>query len=346
MLTPRTRQWARQRGTAAAAAAHERLGTDTGQRVDVFGIIQRSGVWLMFQPLDVYGVYRRIPDEAGDISGILVNAKHPPSLQRFTAAHEYGHHDMGHEESVDGEVELGLARDRTTDSVIEVEAQAFAANFLMPPRLVYTMCRAAGLPRENADPTPQQVYLMGLEMGASYQATVTQLRALDVIGKRVYDQLVRISPLQVKTELRGGERPDNGRVDVWPLDRRDSGRVVYPRVSDELVLHLPEMPSTGYVWTAPETVGAQPADPAVEVLVDQFLAEPGPDDEVLGGEGLRRFVLRVTHQGGARLELRKQRPWQRSGEPLDRFGLDLNIAPHPAGSAQQGVSTRQQPFLA
>ncbi|GHF65997.1 Zn-dependent peptidase ImmA (M78 family)/predicted secreted protein [Deinococcus metalli] len=342
-MNARTRALAKQRGTSAAAATHERLGTDTGRRIDVFRIIERSSVWLMFQPLDVYGLYKRIPDQGGDISGILLNAKHPPSLQRFTAAHEFGHHEMGHAESVDGEVELGLARDRVTDSMIEVEAQAFAANFLMPPRLVYTLVRQAGLPREGAEPTPQQAYLMGLEMGASYQATVTQLRALDVISPQIYSRLISVSPLHVKTQLRGGERPLNGRVDVWPLDYQDAGRVVYPRVSDELVVQLPEMPSTGYIWTAPVSTGAEPA---VEVLVDQFLQGPEADENVLGGSGLRRFVLRVIHAGGAHLELRKERPWQGSGEPVDRYGIDLNITPHPAGSAERGVSARQQPFLA
>ena len=88
---------ARHRAIRAAARRHAQLGTDQSGRVDIFDVIEREGIWLMFQKLDIYGMYLRTPQS----SGIILNAQHPLSLQRYTAAHEYGHHVMEHQVSVD-----------------------------------------------------------------------------------------------------------------------------------------------------------------------------------------------------------------------------------------------------
>jgi IrrE N-terminal-like domain len=66
--------------------------------VDVFSVIEAEGIRLMFQPLrDLFGFYRRL----SGVAGIVIDANHPPSLQRYTAAHEYGHHVLGHGFSLD-----------------------------------------------------------------------------------------------------------------------------------------------------------------------------------------------------------------------------------------------------
>ena len=73
----------------------------------------------------------------GGVKRVLVNALHAPNRQRFTIAHEIGHHLLHADELEKGvHVDKGiLRRDKVsaqgTDR-LEVEANAFASELLMP----------------------------------------------------------------------------------------------------------------------------------------------------------------------------------------------------------------------
>ena len=90
-------------GTYEAARLHEELGTralwePNGGRIDVFGVIDRLGLPLMFQPMEgLLGAYLARPSP-----GVLINTRRPLSIRRYTAAHELGHHRLKHEPSLDG----------------------------------------------------------------------------------------------------------------------------------------------------------------------------------------------------------------------------------------------------
>src|SRR5207245_1303257 len=104
----RMTNWAalrRSRITGSSAAIREvaKLHLEPGRRIDVFKIIEDERIWLMFQPLGrLYGFFERV----GTAAGIVVHSGHPLSLQRFTAAHEFGHYILGHYLSVDSEEKL------------------------------------------------------------------------------------------------------------------------------------------------------------------------------------------------------------------------------------------------
>jgi Zn-dependent peptidase ImmA (M78 family) len=67
---------------------------------------------------------------------IYVNASHSPNRRRFTIAHEIGHF-IRHENLLkDGIVEDALLRAEGLSNAIEAEANAFAADLLMPWNLV------------------------------------------------------------------------------------------------------------------------------------------------------------------------------------------------------------------
>lgn len=92
------------------------------------------------------GAEIRYLDLADDISGILyreggrriivVNDRHPSARQRFTVAHEIGHLVL--HRGVNVHVDSGFRynfrnpRSATAEDIEEVEANAFAANLLMP----------------------------------------------------------------------------------------------------------------------------------------------------------------------------------------------------------------------
>lgn len=339
---------ARRAGMLAAAREHERLGSSLDGPVDVFGVIRRAGIWLMFQPLEhLYGAYYR----EGDAAGIIINAKHPQSLQRFTAAHEYGHYVLGHEPVLDQErhIEpLGQVQDPR-----ELEAQTFAAFFLMPLSLVNRLLKRLGFSERLDQLTPRDAYLLSLELGASYAATVNHLLALRKITPAKAEALRREEPKTIKEEVGHGQRPAHPWADTWPLELRDTGKTLYPRVRDEIHLYLPEAPTTGYMWTVENDGIADRRDTDEDLPIEDHVYLVWVDDtfepesgDLFGSSGLRHLVFRVARAGTHQLTLAHRRPWGIDEQPFEKFAARLEIAPPPVGNVDHGLSDEQQPLIA
>jgi Zn-dependent peptidase ImmA (M78 family)/predicted secreted protein len=323
----------RRSGSMRAQRALRSLDLDVEHPIDVFGAIEREQVWLMFQPLDrLYGAY----DRRAETAGIIVHALHPVRTQRFTAAHELGHHLLGHQASID-------PRDyvERTDAEIpaqEVEAQAFAATFLMPVQLVNRALGRVGLGRNPRTIAPEHAYRLSLELGSSYTATVTQLNALERITYANARELLRARPIDIKTALARGERPLNPRADVWPLTLADSGRELWIGTGDEVHAVLPESPTTGYRWQAEDRGG-------IEVAGNRAVR-----DEAYG----RRYgATRERHVWWRALEVAEvalgcelRRSFEGpAAKPAERFEVALHVLPPPTGVTDHGLIERQRQLL-
>jgi hypothetical protein len=118
----------------------------------------------------------------------------------------------------------------------------------MPVQIVNRLLIARGFDRDHPQLGPADVYELSLEFGTSYEATLTQLAVLEKITWAEARKL-RLPPIEIKTTLAAGRRPQDARADVWLVRETDTERDLPLRVSDEVVLRLPEMPSSGYVWT-------------------------------------------------------------------------------------------------
>lgn len=318
-------QRAAREGVRAAQREHQRIGTDFRSRVDVFDAIEGARIWLFAQRLgNVYGAYQRY----GDAIGIVVNALHPFTLQRYTAAHEYGHHVLGHGSSADDK-ELILGE---TQNLREVAAQAFAGEFLMPLQLVNYTLRMMGITGKNMNLTSRQVYQLALELGASYSAAVTQLVLQHKLAASVGRRLQRESPLAVKTAL-AGARPEDSRADVWLLDESQEGRELSPRLRDEVHVSLAETPSTGYVWQLVDT-----ASTVLTLVNDEFETE----DDVVGAAGTRHLTFRVVQAGRSRIRVEKRRPWQPQTAAQAAFEATANAVAPFTGDAEEGLSVVQK----
>jgi hypothetical protein len=109
-------------------------------------------------PVDVYGLARALGLEiknvelGDDISGkiekswgsgylISVNARHPVTRRRFTAAHEIAHFVLHRDLIGDGIIDNAMYRSKKGDE-IERQANAYAATILMPAPLVFAKFRA------------------------------------------------------------------------------------------------------------------------------------------------------------------------------------------------------------
>src|SRR6266446_4535071 len=182
-------------------------------RVDVYGTVARLGVPLVFTRLDgLLGAYYREPSP-----GVLVTTQRPLNQQRFTAAHELGHHHLGHTPSLDDDSILRRApyQARANDNLQEVEAEAFAAAFLLPRWLLDWHCERQDWTDADLH-DPALVYQLALRVGTSYGATVWTLLRYDVFDHAMARSMINIELKKVKRKLLRGYSPQNFRgVDVW-----------------------------------------------------------------------------------------------------------------------------------
>lgn len=263
----------------AAAEAHDELGIDASRRIDVFAAIETLQVALLFRPLrGVSGLY--FPPLEDERAGILVTSLHGLARQRFTAGHELGHFWFRHEPSIDVDTET-IARD-TLDRLEpqEMVAEAFAAWFLMPPELVDATREELKMDRPTS---PEDVYALSLRMGTSYTATAHHLPNLRLASYATARRWASQPPKQIKSALSLGAPMASYQRDVWALTARDAGARFEVSAGDRLVLTLPEVPSSGYVWNPDELpAGAQlVADTMYDHLGDEKPIEgpPGEDQQ-------------------------------------------------------------------
>lgn len=333
MSSFREQRLARLRGTNEATREFVRRRIDAAHAVDIFDVIENQRVWLLFEPLDhLFGFFQR--EREG--SGIVLHSGHPLSVQRFTAAHEYGHYVLGHQASQDSREELFGAPGLPLQ---ELEAQSFAAEFLMPLALVNRALDRLSLPREPRALQPIDAYQLSLEMGSSYRATVTQLTQLNKIAQERAEQLLGWTPIQIKTALGAGEPPCNSRADVWDIDELRRERNLQLRIQDELHVRLPEIPSSGYRWVV--EISGDGLEPVRDELEGDLAAQ-----ERLGSARRRHLWWRAQEPGHTAISLRLVRPWEDESAPLDGVELDLRVQmPRTGLESSTGITLAQRRAL-
>lgn len=268
-----------------AARLHARLGTDFSRPVDIFRIVQELRLWLATEPLgNLFGFYLR----SGKAVGIVLNASHPEDLQRYTCAHELGHHILGHESHLDLDTDV---RGNTMSLPLkEQAAQVFAGAFLMPLGLVNRVIRSLGL--QGAPLSASDVYQISRDTDVSFTAAVWRLRALDRLGARTAQAYAKAGAAAAKATLRGAKAIGPARGDLYLVDNPSDQVKLACRVGDEIRLRLPENRSTGHVWTL--SIAPRPQPQHRETLQwdgsSSLTAAPAP---VVGGEP--SSVLRVVH---------------------------------------------------
>lgn len=250
----------------AAFGLHEDLAIDTFGRVDVFEAISALGMRLVFRPLDnCAGFY--IPPR-GSRAGIAINSRHPLALQRYTAAHELGHHIFEHGEQVDRDSEVASGARGATPQ--ERLAEAFAAWFLVPPEAAeVTFQRIAKVKPESGRDT----YLAALRLGVSYSALCTHLPSLKLASPSQASSWRGRALKDVKQELTTEPPPGGWKNDVWELTGRDHESVLFVRAGDRLQFAVPE--STAESIPNGATIG-HPAMPNL-LIEEPLIVDLAPD---------------------------------------------------------------------
>src|SRR3954468_21312322 len=116
------------RGAKRARQARDELGLgQDGPLEDILRTVEQDGgayVVVLGLPEDVAGAYVKRPG----MPLLFVSGSDWVTRQRFTLAHEFGHFRMGH----DGVVDRQVSMSSYNHDPCEVEANAFAAEFLVP----------------------------------------------------------------------------------------------------------------------------------------------------------------------------------------------------------------------
>lgn len=309
---------ARLEGAVAAKTLHRRLElqkrvTSSSGQIDVFDAIAALDIPLLFKPLDALGLCLPHP-----LRGIMVTTKRGLHIQRFTAAHELGHAVLSHRGSVDREIlERGSFVPQNGRDLQEVEADAFAAEFLLPRWLYrHHVQHQKWTLAQLRDPSI--VYQLSLRMGASYEATCWGLASHQILSFDDVQVLRQTRVAKLKSAISEQFRPDNSWANVWQVTDRDAGATLTGNPDDLLRVDLDEEVSSGYQWNVIDFAQA-----GYEILSDSssFSREP-----LLYGAPSRRTLIakpRLNHS--ARLVLRETQPWRppEGDDPVFAVNLDL-----------------------
>lgn len=301
----------------ASAKAHDRWDVPTDRWIDVFDAAARQGIFLAFRPLGKLGAAIIAEPSAG--TGIIVNSNHPLSRQRYSVAHELGHLFFKHPSTLDASdfLEKGRAVVKTDEEKL---AESFASWFLMPPDLLNAYTARRGINRIN---TAEEVYQLSLFLGTSYESTVHHLHYTKRAAPQRAASWLEERPQSIKQRLCEGFEPESWRSDVHLLDESDDRTSRLVRAGDRIIMHLNEIPSSGYRWQLCEEV-------PFTVLFDEYVAEYAASGErgvPTGALRTRKFVLAVDdveERADVTLALIQCRAWRRR-EPARRFELGVTI---------------------
>ncbi len=325
----------------AAARLHQKLawreGIEAhGGNVDVFGAIHQIDLPLLLRPLKgLLGAYLSEP-----APGVLVTTQRPMSVQRLTAAHELGHFSMRHRPSLDDEgmlrrMSLAGLPDVPRESppaaaaggpadVQEVEADAFAVEFMMPRWLIHWHAARQGWTSVDFR-QPACVYQLALRIGASYEATCWTLVRHGLITRSTAQQLLNAEPKEIKAALLTPYRPSDYRGDVWLLTERDAGTRIDGSRKDLFVLRLEEHSGGGYLWDFDRLKAS-----GFAIVRDEVESS---DADGIGGPVMRRVTAVTAEPYRGRLAFDERRPWE-PDEPIASIEVDVDFT----GPEEEGLS--------
>jgi hypothetical protein len=193
--------------------------------VDVFDLAHVIGVEVRFTNIpSMEGMYLRQQSPL-----ILIASERPPGRQRFTCAHELGHHVFGDGSRIDELLDIENSLGRRSDE--EVRADMFAGLLLMPKTAVLRGFAARKLCVNTASAI--DVFRVSCWLGVGYSTLLKHLKfALHIIPEDRFTELIRHSPKSIRHEILEREAPE----DLVVVDEHWDGRPVDIRVGDLLLL--------------------------------------------------------------------------------------------------------------
>ena len=103
------------------------------------------------------------------------------------------------------------------------------------------------------------------------------------------------------------------------LTQADNGKTVDLPSGSELLVSLPENPSTGYTWTVDVD-----GKPTTGLLNSSYVPDT-PLTPGSGGQHVFRFGIR--QMGIAQLQLKRWHEWEGNASVVERFNITVRVAP-------------------
>lgn len=320
-------------GSMEATRLHVKLGTRAamqgkGGSVDVFDAAFKLELPILFRPLKgLLGAYLPEPTP-----GALVTTTRPMSVQRFTGAHELGHHRLKHSPSLDDDGILRRGPMTTSRrgpfAWQEVEANAFATSFLMPRWLIEWHCLRQGWIAARLH-DPATVYQLSLRLGQSYEATTWTLELYNLIPSAIGQALRIVPPRTTKVTLLGDYRPADYRADVWLLSENDRDTTIEGSRNDHFVLRLTEHSGAGYLWSIEDL-----RQSGFLILRDSASEE---NVEQVGGPVVRSVTGGSDGPRKGTIELAERRPWDTT-KPFAELSVEFDFT----GPEEEGFSRAER----
>ena len=295
---------------AISEAARVLASLPTGNRTsfDIIGAVTERNIPLLFRPLEnLLGTVVAI----GKVSGIMVTTKRDLHVQRFTLAHELGHLLLGHQLSLDREIEVAGRNARGSRPIEEMAADTFASELLGPKELVLKSARRHGWTKQKLH-QPDNIYQLSLRLGISYQAACWALVTADILAPPLARKLQTERVKDRKNALAPGGLATNPWANVWALTSEDTGTFLEAGPDDLFAVHVQDHASAGYLWQLVET-GANAE------IVDERPTDP---NHAYGEHSSRIVYVRFDTPGKHRLAFEHVRPW--SGSTLDHIEIDID----------------------
>ncbi len=318
-------------GVQAAIRLHQELdlrdsSRATGGGIKVFESIDQKGHALLFRPLDgLLGLCVHTP-----ATGVLISTKRHLSVQRFTAAHELGHLEMGHDFSFDNEETIWRPHGSSQSQLQEISANAFGAEFLMPKWLLREKMERHGWSAESLA-SPDVVYQMALRLGVSYEALYWTLIKYKWVDSSTQDTLKSTKPKAIKENLLNGLALKDPWADVWKLTPADHDEFIEAGPNDTFILKLPEHGNGGYLWNIEELKehGFDVQTHGTEVT-----------EEVIGSPQTREWWLTSDMPISGDFLVSERRPWNED-DAINHFEFSYSL-----WGKESGIPRFQRPQLA
>jgi inhibitor of cysteine peptidase len=106
-------------------------------------------------------------------------------------------------------------------------------------------------------------------------------------------------------------------MDTITLRKHDSGRRLMAPPNTQVVVQLPENPTTGYRWSVDQ--------------LDEAILAPGDStyradsDGAIGGGGVHTFSFTARQPGATQLRLKLWREWEGDASVTDRFEAAIQV---------------------
>jgi Zn-dependent peptidase ImmA (M78 family) len=176
-----------------AATLRGRLGYGLADALCPFDVAERLKVEVRFQNESprMEGFYA-----PGRPPRIFISSLRPAGRQRYTAAHELGHHEYGHGASLDAEL-----NDNTREEFL---ANRFARALLMPKLAVANAFQRRGWdPRQT---TAEQAFLVAQDLGVGFTTLIDNMsQTLRLLGPDEADRLTKLRLAKVRATVAGHE---------------------------------------------------------------------------------------------------------------------------------------------